>query len=109
MGQLISQELFDTLVLNYEELHGEEPSFTRYSTISFASLGITHPTPEAVAFRAYNGFDGSQTKTLLVLVDAEGNELDPFEEEGEETEAAARTPKNKAVQDDGPTCPPSCR
>lgn len=107
MGKLVSQELFDTLVLNYEELHGDETSFTRYSTISFEVLGITHPNEDAVAFRAYNGFDGEQTRTLLVLVDADGNELDPFEEDGGEERSIGK-PKNKAVQDDGPTCPPSC-
>lgn len=107
MGNLISQEAFDTLVHNYEELHGEEPSFTRYSTITFDAAGITHQHPDAVAFRAYNGFDGNQTKILLVLVDADGNELDPIGEEDNE-DTSARKPKFKAHDDPGPACPPSC-
>jgi hypothetical protein len=105
MGKPISQEVFDTLVKNYEELHGSDETYTKYCTVSLDALGIKHPNKQAEAYRVYNGYDGVQTKTILVLVDANGNTLDP----GNHKEKKSKGDKpDVAVMDDGPTCPPSC-
>lgn len=100
-GGIISQEVFDTLVKNYKELHGGDESYVKFSTIGKNIVNELF-AEGVMAFRAYNGFDGDQTCTLLVPINKEGKEL-PVRIGG------LKDPEGgKAGGSGQPKCPHSC-
>lgn len=104
-GKFISDELFETLVKNYQELHGAEPSYVKRATLSFEQVQKAM-VPGATNFHVYNGYDGHRTVVILVPVSQDGKEFPATilpENQKENTSSSS-----VRLADDPPFCPPYC-
>lgn len=102
IGQIISEGVFESMVKSYQDLHADEKSLLKFSTIGIDKLKEAM-VPGTVAVRVYNAFDGNEEKFLIVPVSADGKEL-PIGRANE----LNKTSQGKAAQTDPPHCPPKC-